>query len=340
MAKSRASRQSVKASRPLSFVSGRYDEVLVGSNYYTRRIGENGYSDLLVREAGNHLLIRSADRPSDDEALFLNKTEYPKSELENLKPSTLPAWIQAGKIGRCLLYHDPIMTQYQKLFLGFRADGTGTAFEYWDETPFYWETGILPSGKNLFTVDVALLRTVCPPLFRGWINSHMPDPYIFQTEFNDIARFWEYGSEWELRRLTQAICHTEPGLFARSDLAVVTYQAALPQMRGGLTWVQCNETPVTNRRLMALCDLAFRLNRFQGATWSFRALDPRVRCSAPNRRSGCHLVRDRLVIRVAPPTPEEVQEAIFTLAVWLDDKLHDREKRAWLIPPWEKYADL
>ena len=151
-----------------------------------------------------------------------------------------------------------------------------------------------------------------------------------------IPLAWQSGSEEELRRLTRAICHTEPDLFRGEKVVTVHYRLGTHRKRGAfLSIVQSeakptawhSDTPYFSRRTTSLCNLAYRLNSGFGSRWATSG-------GRPADGLDMQIEALRLQVRVEAPSAHDKAEAMLTLFELLGDRLHRPEKRAWIgLPP-------
>lgn len=143
------------------------------------------------------------------------------------------------------------------------------------------------------------------------------------TEYRDIPLTWLSGSEEALRRLTRAICHTDPDLFQDKKSYTAVYRAGTVRRRSAFL---SGSTP----RMTSLGELAIRLNPFIGERW----VSPSSHLDL-KQREPC-----RLRITVEPPSAHDRAEALRTLLEMLDDKLHDPQKRVHAgLPPYPFSAE-
>lgn len=146
------------------------------------------------------------------------------------------------------------------------------------------------------------------------------------AQYQSIPLTWLSGSERELRRLTHAICITEPKLFDNSQPVQVIYRAALPDRRGGLTKIFQAGGHINSGRLTSLCDLAFRLNKFTGLDWIKMQVIASYSRNGVTYRDHYQKKIGRLIVNVGVPSMHERADAYLTLLTWLSERLHDKEK--------------
>lgn len=286
-----------------------------------------GSQQFLVRPMDGHLLIRSKNHPPAQDTLFLSNT--PLEHFAEVYSHRTP--------GRCIMYVAACMNQGHCIYLFFERDGTGFALLpelrhnsgpirlvlRHERVDFRWDD-IDETSTEFFTAPVSQVRRLCETIFEERVNPHLHLPYLYREKLKDIPLSWQSGSEKELRELAQAICLTEPGLFEGVDSVTLVFRSTTPYKRGGFRYVERDYERYTSRRLMSLCDLAFRLNPFTAMEWIER----------PGVRSNIQKAAKHVAVIVHPPSSHEKVEAFLTLTDWLEDTLHDLEKRALFgLPP-------
>lgn len=287
-----------------------------------------------VRKMDGHLIYRERDGWAAEDAFALLDTQ-------------LGDFVEAyrrGNPGRCVLHRPRCMGTDEAVYLFFRADGGGMSLlphmardrgetSYvvrYERVDFAWDD--LPDAvEDIISAPVDALRDLCEEVFEFRVNPMLREPFIYRIPPREMQiampMAWIDGSEEDLRRLTRAICQTEPGLFDRPFSVTVVYRGTTPEKRGGYRCVLCalrSENRYTSRRMVSLCDLAYRLNAF----------------GLPEKEvpPGPHYLIERRVARleieVNPPSPDETADASRVLADWLDGTLHRADKRArFSLPP-------
>lgn len=291
-----------------------------------------------VRQLDRHLIFRDLYAPPAGDMLF----------LPNATPATFAETMQRRAPGRCIL-HTQTHNYYDydfPFYLCFDTDGAGFALctnpgydpkrklrlLEWERIAFRWDD--FPGLKKALVAPVNKLRDACSALFTERINLQLRMPVLAHEDLPCVPATWRGGSEEALRRLTRAICLTEPNLFEPEMPVVVVYRAELEGRRGGLQQIERGDAydgdHYTGRRAIALCELAFRLNPFTGTDWMDRSSSyhnhRQLQCSAL-----------RLKVEIDAPTGHETAEAFALLQDWLADRVHDPEKRSRFdLPPRPK----
>jgi hypothetical protein len=334
--------EPINAELELHFAAGHYHERNLP--YYPGLLKERcvittSDRSLLMRRLNSYLIFRDKESPVSSDAFYLLKRYDPARPFRELPFDEIAADIEAGQYGRCLVYVDERMQADECLYLFFHADGTGEALELakgfvnWGrdyrttaQLKFNWQKHAELITGNINQLSYDELLPLCQLLFQQQINPLLPDSFITPAEAIDISSAWLKGSETQLRALTQAICYTEPGLFDEQQTVRIFYFAAQPGKRGGLQAVIRNREVIQSRRLMSLCDLAFRLNQFTGLRWQV------MRNNGPaNRQSHFAKTLDKVMIELSPPSMHERADAMLTLIDWLDAQLHDEDKKKRLL---------
>jgi len=296
----------------------------------TARVGGASYR---LRQLDRHLLFRSLYSPPAGEALFLSDTT-PREFAETL---------ERRAPGRCILHRqaDVYYRDSLNFYLFFESDGSGFAMHAnsakdqkramwgieWERVDLRWDD--FPGMEEVLSAPVEDLRALCNGLFEERINRNLRMPVLEHGDLPRIPLTWLNGSEADFRWLTKAICLTEPGLMEGEAPVVAVYRASIQGKRGCFLHVERGSSyqgdRYTSRRLMILCELAFRLNPCTGTEWYDRSSSYR------NHRQ---LQQSALRVRVEidTPTAHEKAEVYLTLLDWIDDTLHDPEKRKRCAP--------
>jgi hypothetical protein len=294
----------------------------------------------LTRRIDRYILFRPPDRQVAEDALFTQDTT----------PAGFAQAIRTRAAGRCLLHVPPCMKHEVPvsvfkdhgihgaglgIYLFFEPDGTGFALHHdlrRDKAPYNWLIAIeridfrwdsLNSGiTDILTAPLEQVRALCDPIFEDQVASRMQDGFFDPVNLLDVPATWESGSEEELRLLARAVCITEPGIFDNNEPVTAVFKSSIDGKRGGFLKVTRDEEYdqhlVISPRIVALSELAYRLNSFSGVRWA-------ADFGGTRRKQKSAM---RLKIRVEPPSAHEKAEAYLTLIDWLDDKLYDSEKRA------------
>jgi len=282
-----------------------------------------------LRQLDRHLLFRSLYSPPTGDALFLSDTT----------PAGFAETFRRRAPGRCIVHRkeDEYCGYYLYFYLFFETDGTGFAMHAntakdqkramwaveWDRVDFRWDD--LPGMEDVLAAPVEDLREPCTRLFEERINRNLRMPVLDHGDLPRTPLTWLSGSEADFRWLTKAICLTEPKLMDAEGPIVVVYRAEMKGRRGCFLHVERGTRyqgdRYTSRRLMTLCELAFRLNPCTGTEWYDRS------SSYSNHRQLQESAL-RLKIEIETPTAHEKAEAYLTLLDWIEDKLHDPAKRA------------
>ncbi len=255
----------------------------------------------VVRQMDQHLLFRDLDAASTEDALYL-----PDTSLANFAKT-----YRRRAPGRCVLYVPECMVSNRCVYCFFDTDGTGfvlhpnlrkdTNLAQWaiehERVDFHWNN-LIPRVSDIHAFPTKRFREVCRKLFKDIINPQLGHPYEHPEYYRRVPRTWLQGSEEELRRLTRAICYSQPDLFEPPAPVTIVYRATLNQERGGFQFlyrmIDGERKKFTADRMVLLCELAFRLNPFTGMDW---------------RRA------QRLEIKIAPPTAHEKAEACSELVI-------------------------
>lgn len=306
----------------------------VNSTLPAGRVITMGAKRFVVRQMDRHVLFRDSDRlPSEDVFYLPDATIDQFAILFGRRPS-----------GRCIMHVPRCMGPNHCIYLFFDSDGTGFALHpnsYIDRNKYAWKIRYEPIDFNWSDIPAAppdllstrgyLLRPLCEILFEERINPLLRNPYPYQNIVQDIPSSWQSGSERELRLLVQAICFTEPGLFDAPETVTVVFRATTPYKRGCfLRAKKIGYYRAASPRLMSLCELAFRLNECAGMEW------------IEHRGAPCNLQKSttNVQVEVEPPTGSDREEAHHTLALWLDNTLHNPKKRArYNLPPRSQTRD-
>ena len=310
-------------------VDGREQAISQSQKYPVVEAIKVGEQSFVVRQLDRHTLFRDLHSPAEEDALFLWNTTL--EGFAETYPHRTP--------GRCIMYVPRCMNEGDCIYLFFERNGTGFALlpnvnrdTNWvsrvikhERVDFQWDD-LTDAPDEIFEVPVAKMRLLCETLFELRINPHLHEPYLYREKMQGIPLSWESGSEEEFRWLARAICLTEPDMFNGQEPVTLVYRTTTPYKRGGFRYVERKELQgaysvdgrFTSRRLMSLCDLAFRLNPCIGMEW--------IDC--PEARGNIRKSAIRIQITVTPPSAHEKAEAYLTLMDWLDDKLYDTEKRA------------
>ncbi len=282
----------------------------------------------IIRRDSRHLLFR--ERGDSDERASLYLTRLLENawsfNLSSYSARSFAEQIEHGKYGRWLLYVADNMKPDQCAFLAFDPNGSGFAIDerLTELAVFHWQAATRLSWRELLSADPETLRPLCADLFATQINPASSNPYIDPANLETIPHRFLSGSEEELRRLTLAIAHTEPGLFDSSlEPVTITYRAQTPRKRAGMTRAQQGKAQLTRGRVTSLCDLALRLNTFVGIEWEPNQPEP--------KRLGHFEKRvHKVSVTAHPPSAHERAESLLILADWLEGKVRE-EKRLRLL---------
>lgn len=305
------------------------------------RVVRKGREDPLlttVEAAGRHYRGRQLER----HLLFRDLYSPPAGDMCFLPDTTaaeFAATLQRRAPGRSILLD--VACGYfdygQFYYLCFDIDGTGFAMHTepghdqkrklrlveWERVDFRWDD--FPGLDAALTAPVEDLRESCNNLFTERINLQLRAPALGFEDLPRIPLTWQGGSEEDFQRLTRAICMTEPGLFEAEGPFVALYRATSEWRRGGFVYVERGDSyegdHYISRRLMALGDLIFRLNPCIGTDWFDRS-------SSYTSHRQLQKSALRVKVEIEPPSAHEKAEAYLDLLDWLEDKLHDPEKRA------------
>lgn len=249
--------------------------------------------------------------------------------------------IARGEYGRVALYSCPEARDCSPL-LFFWPDGAGffldydTANGYSEHEPeelveFAWEgtaQGIADS-VDILTVQWPHLELLCRNVFTTQVWPRMKDPFVRNADLVDAPLAWKCGSQEELIRITHCIFHTQPGEWSEIEEqsgmewrivnhCIPLFYAAEMEPHPGGPGVQWTG------RIGALCKLAFRYNTFTGHKWEYNRYEGKT-------RRECYRVKPiQLTCRLAPPSAHERAESLLTLSEWLEGKVSEEERRAYL----------
>ncbi len=342
------------------YVDGTGMEVTSHRNYPVVAKVELDGGSYVTRQMDRYLLFRDLNTPVAEDALFLPATTsaefaqvLKKSRAGRCIMHVSPCMAPGQGISPFFAYTPDCAEQGHCVYLFFEREGTGfalhldarfgrwwprlksdaTVTEFWqirhERVEFRWDD-LLSVTPDVLSAPVSELRGLCEELFKTRINPKLHAPYTYPEDRQEIPLAWETGSEQELRTLTRAICHTEPDLFTDQQPVTAVYRATTPHRRGGFLFLERkggygqNNQHIVNARLVALCELTFRLNPFVGYRW-MEHYGPRG-----NKKRAAERVR----VIVEPPSAHDKAEALLTLVDWLDAKLYNTEKRAKFgLPP-------
>ena len=296
----------------------------------TVRVGGESYR---LRQLDRHLLFRGLYSPPTGDALFFSDTT----------PTGFAQTLRRRAPGRCIVHRkeDAYFGYYLYFYLFFESDGSGFAMHAntvkdqkramwaveWERVDFRWDD--IPGMAEVLAAPIEDLRERCTELFEERVNRNLRMPVLDHGDLPRTPLTWLSGSEADFRWLTKAICLTEPGLMEGEAPIVVVYRAEMKGKRGCFLHVERGTRyqgdRYTSRRLMTLCELAFRLNPCTGTEWYDRS------SSYSNHRQLQESAL-RLKIEIDTPTAHEKAEAYLTLLDWIEDKLHDPGKRARCAP--------
>lgn len=316
----------------------------------------------LLRQLDQFMLFRLAERNCVEHTFFV---PYRRSALRG-KPgvsirdgSSVPPLRQAltppiysqkmfaeqianGEHGRVALYSCPEARDCSPL-LFFRQDGTGffpdfhtangySAHEPTEQVDFVWHENAqgIAVGADILTADWPQMEALCREVFIGQVWPRMKDPFVSFADTPDAPLVWKCGSQQELFHITHCIFHTHPGEWTALEAHVnqpwltqnhcisVIYEAEMQQRAGGVP------TKHWPKRIRALCHLAFQHNTFTGYKWEYHRYEGRTRRQGYKAKplgQGCS---------IAPPSAHERAEALLTLWDWLEDKVTEEQRRAYL----------
>ena len=322
----------------LFFSSGNYDsrqaeqyEREEGLDAVAVKIGKRIFA---ARTMAEHVIFRDVEEEDERAAWFIAQP-YVANESDPRyfnRQWFVQQWKQGG-FGRCVIFVAPYMTQWQCAHILFRPDGTGLAvdthenllceFQWQENSPFTW--------PELLAADPDDLQPLCKTIFESQVNTRLVNAYlaplgITPEDFADVPPRFECGSEQELRRLTIAILHSHPDLFADGAKAItIKYRARTANKRAFMALIdRYDEEPVPHLgRLQSLCDLALRLNTFVGETWSHWM-------DTPTRKGDFDKQMHKIFVEAQPPSAHERAESLLLLNDWLMDKVRP-EKRLRLL---------
>ena len=321
-------------------VESAYDFPLPGfwsDRAVTEYVCDIGGSRYLLRQLDTYLLYRKADNNCLEHTFFV---PYHNTQNAVYSQQVFAEQMKKGENGRAALYTCPEARDCTAL-LFFRQDGTGffpdfdsansyCAHEPKEVVPFEWKeiAREIASNLDILTAQPRHITALCHKVFTEQVWRRMKDPFVRHTDLPDVPLTWKCGSEAELTRLTTCVLHTQPGEWAmiqaqegmwsdENDFLPVVYQAKMLKRPGG-------PSSVVSKRIQALCRLAFQHNTFVGHEWKYQRYVSRKRSKSYTAKP-CELL-----CYIAPPSAHERAESLLILWDWLEDKVSEDERRAYL----------
>ena len=234
-----------------------------------------------------------------------------------------------GERGRCIGFISRRMGKGRCLYLSFDTEGSGFALHLdfpngneattrairHERVDFRWDD-FHTMTYDLLWAPVEQLEDFCEEFVEARVHSQLREVDPLRAS---IPLGWQSGCRNAFEQLVRAIFLTEPDLFNEQEPVTAVFRATIPGKRGGFLYAEREfEERYISRRVVALCELAFRLNWFVGMRWIDHPCSP----------FDVQRAAERVRIMVEPPSAHERAEAFLTLVDWLDDKLYDPAKRS------------